>query len=214
MNRYFYLVAFLGFSFCLGCDRPTGGGSTSPPDYGYGTGPIVFHDDVESNASAIDDLTKLEFLDASGEPVKLADRVGEKNIVLVVTRGYSGAICLFCSTQTSRLIARHDEIVDNDAEVLVVFPVKSDDDKPQIDKFVADAKAKLEKPTEKIPFPVLLDVELMAVDKLGIRQQLSKPATYILDKEGQVRFAYVGKGVEDRPSVDAIISQLKQLGEG
>ena len=59
-----------------------------------------------------------------------------------------------------------------------------------------------------------VDVELKVVDQLGIRKNLSKPATYILDKEGNVRFAYVGQGVEDRPSVDAIIQQLKQLKSG
>ena len=54
-------------------------------------------------------------------------------------------------------------------------------------------------------------VELKAVDHLGIRKDLSKPATYILDKQGQTRFAYVGDSLADRPSVKALLEQLDAL---
>ena len=60
---------------------------------------------------------------------------------------------------------------------------------------------------------VVLDIELKAVDSLGIRKDLSKPATYILDKAGHVRFAYVGKSLSDRPSIKAILKQLDTLKE-
>lgn len=60
-------------------------------------------------------------------------------------------------------------------------------------------------------FPVVLDVELKAVDRLGIRKDLSKPATYIIDRDGRVRFAYVGANIADRPGVDAIVAQLDQI---
>ena len=64
---------------------------------------------------------------------------------------------------------------------------------------------------KKIPFPIVLDVELKAVNQLGIRKDLSKPATYILDKQGQTRFAYVGDSLADRPSVKALLDQLDAL---
>ena len=64
-----------------------------------------------------------------------------------------------------------------------------------------------------MPFPIVLDVELSAVKELGIRDNLSKPATFILDKYGQVRFAYVGTGIADRPSVKAILNQLDALNQ-
>ena len=57
----------------------------------------------------------------------------------------------------------------------------------------------------------MLDVQLKVVDQLGIRKDLSKPATYILDKEGQTRFAYVGESLADRPSVKALLEQLDLL---
>jgi peroxiredoxin len=57
----------------------------------------------------------------------------------------------------------------------------------------------------------VLDVELKAVDQLGIRKDLSKPATYVIDKEGKLRYAYVGKTLADRPSVKAILAELDQI---
>ncbi|MFO0943740.1 MAG: serine/threonine-protein kinase [Pirellulales bacterium] len=38
-----------------------------------------------------------------------------------------------------------------------------------------------------------------------------KPATYIIDVSGRVRYAYVGESLADRPSVSAIVSELKKL---
>jgi peroxiredoxin len=72
----------------------------------------------------------------------------------------------------------------------------------------------MDRPPEVIPFPVLLDVELRAVDRLGLRHDLSRPATYILDKAGDVRFSYVGKDLSDRPSVKALLKELDLLEQG
>jgi peroxiredoxin len=64
---------------------------------------------------------------------------------------------------------------------------------------------------ERPPFPVVLDVGLAATDRLGLREDLAKPATYILDKEGRTRFAYVGRSLADRPSVKSILEQLARI---
>jgi peroxiredoxin len=56
-----------------------------------------------------------------------------------------------------------------------------------------------------------LDEDYQAVERLGIRADQAKPSTYILDKQGKVRFAYVGKDTTDRPSVKAMLDQLDKL---
>jgi peroxiredoxin len=63
-----------------------------------------------------------------------------------------------------------------------------------------------------VPFPILLDEDLKIVEQLGIKADLAKPSTFILDKKGQVRFAYVGSTVTDRPSVKAMLRQLDMIG--
>lgn len=174
----------------------------------YGTGTITFIDDVATNVSVGDEITTLTFTDIDGQETALADYVGEKWVVLVITRGNTKPPCPFCTTQTSRLIANYPKFVARGAEILVVYPIEHGEDKDGLDAFLAETKRLLNDPNHTVPFPILLDVELKAVDRLNIRKDLSKPATYILDPDGQVRFAYVGADINDRPSIDAMLKQL------
>jgi peroxiredoxin len=54
----------------------------------------------------------------------------------------------------------------------------------------------------------LLDRDCTACDRLGIRADLAKPSTYVLDTKGNVTYAYVGETSTDRPSVKAVLDQL------
>lgn len=189
-------------------------GAYGDGDYGgYGDGDleITFLDEAPANTTLEDGITSLEFTRPDGERVSLQDFVGEKDVVLVVTRGNTGAICPYCSTQTARLIKSYDDFARRDAEVVVVYPIETASDSPKLDEFLAASRKKLSDPNRPVPFPVLLDVQLQAIDRLGIRKNLSKPATYIVDRTGEVRYAYVGSHLADRPSVAALIRQLEQL---
>ena len=57
---------------------------------------------------------------------------------------------------------------------------------------------------------VLVDRDCSACDRLGIRADLAKPSTYILDTRGKLVYAYVGVTTSDRPSLKAILAQLDQ----
>ncbi|QDU10426.1 AhpC/TSA family protein [Gimesia aquarii] len=195
--------------------KPAGNQTAS---YGYGgyggygdVNDIQFKDAVESNASVEQSFAGLEFIDTDGKPVQLSKFLGNKNLVLVFTRGFGGTICPYCSTQTSRLISNYDSFADRNTEVVVVYPLSSDTDIPRWDEFLAVTRKKLSSPETPVPFPVLFDIELKAVNQLGIQRQLSKPATYILDPQGQIRFAYVGSTLADRPSIKAMLEQLDKL---
>ena len=172
---------------------------------------IQFKDDVQSNVAADGSIADLTFTDINGNEASLKDYLGKKHVVLVVTRGFNGSVCLYCATQTSRLLTSYAKFSERDAEVIVVFPVVTPDDSVRNRDFAVSVKEKLDTPVGTIPFPIVLDVELKAVDHLGIRKDLSKPATYILDKQGQTRFAYVGDSLADRPSVQALLDQLDAL---
>ncbi|MFM9963551.1 MAG: peroxiredoxin family protein [Planctomycetaceae bacterium] len=202
-------------SLLAGCGKET---EPPPPDTSGMAGSyfedyraIKFKDEVQSNVAADGSIGDLAFTDIQGNQVSLKDYLGKKHVVLVVTRGFYGTVCLYCSTQTSRLLTNYAKFVERDAEVIVVLPVATPEDSRGHKNFVITVTNKLDTPVEKIPFPILLDVELKAVDHLGIRKDLSKPATYILDKQGQTRFAYVGESLADRPSVKALLEQLDSL---
>ena len=66
---------------------------------------------------------------------------------------------------------------------------------------------------ESVPFPIWLDRDLQAVEKLGIQAQLAKPSTFILNKKGEVVLSYVGNSPQQRPSVRALLDVLDSLQE-
>ena len=210
-TRFLYVMAAL---VAAGC-----GERTLPGDAGTF---VKFKDEVKANSSVKGtELGELSFVDREGNKVELASYRGKSNLVLVITRGFVGSeqtadgesrgnICTYCSTQTSRLITNYNKFKSRSAEVIVVFPVARKSDGNALEKFAANVQGK-DKTAADAPFPLLLDVDLAAVDSLGIRADLSKPATYILDKQGEVRFAYVGKDLQDRPSVKALLDQLDQI---
>lgn len=173
-----------------------------PPDLSE----YSLRDDIEDgNARPPTGLDGLRFKDGQGRPFDLRQFRGKKHVVLVITRGFPGYICPYCNAQTSRLIKNYDEFRKRGAEVLVVFPGSMD----HLMEFVAAVKAQVG--DMPFPFPLLLDEDLRAVDDLGIRGDQAKPSTYIVTKQGQLHFAYVGTSRSDRPSVKVLLRKLDDL---
>ena len=91
--------------------------------------------------------------------------------------------------------------------MLLVFPGSPG----KVQEFVDAAREILEQEGPgSLPFPVLLDVELRAVQAFGIQGDLSKPATYVIDRAGKVRFAFVGDQPHERPDVDTILAEVRR----
>ncbi len=179
---------------------------------------------VTSNVAEPADLLDLPLVDASGNSVQLRERLGGRNLVVIITRGYltgsseedgdprmpnQPGICVYCATQTSELAASMSEFERQNAAVVAIFPVRSREEARGLHALYAAAQEK--GAANPLPFPVLLDVELKAVDKLGIRSQLAHPSAYIMDSEGKVRLAYVGRNAADRPSAAALLERLGQI---
>lgn len=206
MRRYpVILLAGLGLAVLPACsERIPTRKAIALQGYGYET-VGVFKDDAKTNTQVNPDALEWTLVDTRGEKVDLKQYRGKKNLVLVFTRGFAGFVCPNCSAQTSRLISNYKEFEKRDAEVLVVFPGPSD----HVSDFVQASQSAAG--DAKVPFPILLDGNFSVVDKLGIRGDLAKPSTYILDKQGQVRFAYVGATTTDRPSLKAMLDQLDEL---
>lgn len=179
--------------------------------YGVNTNDIKFLDSAKSNEVTEAGFSNLALVNLENETVKLGDLIGKKSIVLVMLRGYTGPICPFCSTQTSRLISNYKKFKDRNAEVIIVYPIEKQEDSKEFGQFLLSSRQKAKDFPTEVPFPVFLDPELKTVDQLGIRKDLSKPATYILDAEGKIRFAYVGSTISDRPSIKSMLAQLDAI---
>ena len=147
------------------------------------------------------------FVDASGRPVRLEDWKGKATVVLVFTRGFPGYICPLCSSYTAQLAFKYAELKAAGAEVLVVFPGAAD----KVDEFVKASREILEQEGPgALPFPVLLDTDLAHVDEFGIRGDLAKPSTYVIDRAGATRYAFVGEQPHERPDVATILSEVRR----
>jgi len=57
----------------------------------------------------------------------------------------------------------------------------------------------------------LLDLDLDAVDKLGIPAQLAKPSRFVVNKQGDVILSYVGSNPGDPLSIKAMLNLLDYL---
>ena len=212
MSRPFVLIAGWLLVSLLGCggkESPKAQVAYSYPNYGQAD--IKFLDDVQSNTNLDAGIRDLTLLGVDGQETRIESLQGGKHLIVVVTRGNTDPICPYCSTQVADYIRSYDTITSRGAQVIVVYPIEKLADQKHRDAFLGKARELLKDPNRPTPFPVLLDVELKAVDKLGIRKNLSKPATYLLDRNGRVQFAYVGNSLADRPSIPAMLEQLDKL---
>ena len=64
-----------------------------------------------------------------------------------------------------------------------------------------------------LEFPILSDQDAMVIAEYGVLANgISAPATFILDRDGAIRWEYVGHSRSDRPTNGEIISQLQDIG--
>jgi len=179
-----------------------GGAPLAPVDQ------VAFLPDAKSNAPTGKPLEPASFVDTAGRPVRLEDYRGRQALVLVFTRGFPGYLCPMCTSYTAQIAHRYPEIRAAGAEVLLVFPGSPE----RVEEFVQAARAILEEQGPgALPFPVLLDTDLKRVDAFGIRGDLARPSTFVVDRAGGVRFAFVGDQPHERPDLDTILSELKRL---
>jgi peroxiredoxin len=149
-------------------------------------------------------LPQTRFLSAQGEVVELKDRIGQRPVLLVVLRGFSGQVCLYCATQTAALANEIARFRDLGVEVMVIYPGPVE----SVPAFM-DAVQSLRK--DPPPMPLALDVSLLLVRALGIEDDLARPTSIIIDKQGVVRYAYVGETIADRPTVNDLLQAAGRI---
>lgn len=147
-------------------------------------------------------LPRTRFLSADGKVLDTdaINRSG-KHVVLVIMRGFSGQICIYCAAQTATLADALPRFRARDAEVVVVYPGPAET-VPSFIKAVQTLRA------DPPPMPIGLDVDLGLVRGLAVNGMLAQPTALVVDKQGQIRFAYVGRDMADRPSVEDLLAAL------
>jgi peroxiredoxin len=66
----------------------------------------------------------------------------------------------------------------------------------------------------KLPFPVLSDSDHKAIDAYGlynVEGKIAKPALFVIDKSGVVRWVFLNEDYKIRALNDAVLDELKKL---
>ncbi|GDY14249.1 hypothetical protein LBMAG53_31270 [Planctomycetota bacterium] len=147
-------------------------------------------------------LPQTRFLSSTGAVIDLAQFAG-KPLVVVIMRGFSGQVCLYCAAQTAALSNGIDRFRDLGSDVVVIYPGPIE----SVPAFIEAVQSLRKDPP---PMPLGLDVSLALVRKLGIEANLARPTSLVIDKGGIVRYAYVGTTIADRPSVNDLIDQVRR----
>jgi peroxiredoxin len=112
--------------------------------------------------------------------------------------------------QLGQLRARLSKLTDLNAQLLAVDPH---------DGFSAKFLLKDSGlTTDDLNFPLLLDPALTVSAEYGVPFQMrihsewsNRPATFVIDKDGIIRFAHYATTFNDRPKVETIEGELRKL---
>jgi len=69
-----------------------------------------------------------------------------------------------------------------------------------------------------LALPILIDADRAITKRYGVFHPLgldalntARPSTFLIDRDGTVRFMYVGEGQNDRPDPETIVAELRKL---
>jgi mycoredoxin-dependent peroxiredoxin len=142
----------------------------------------------------------------SGPTVRLSDYRGNKNVVLIFAYGVT---CFYCTGHLSNFHRRTEEFEAINTQVLVV---------EANDAYRVSATARVANvPTQNTRLRLLLDPAHTAAATYGVAMQmnhiewLNRPATFVIDRAGIIRRAYIATSVNDRPTPDDLLRELEVI---
>ena len=124
---------------------------------------------------------------------------------------YRGGWCPFCNQQLAAIASDIQQFKDAGATIVAVSGEEVDKGKDLLKKL-------------NLPFILLSDTKFEGIDRYGVRDpnpherlksmgitQLSKPAAFVIDETGVVRYKYVGKSASDRPKNEDLLKVLRSI---
>ena len=148
----------------------------------------------------------LNTLDA--KQVELKQLTAKSPVVLVVLRGWPGYQCPLCTRQVNDFVPHAAEFTSAGAQVLMVYPGPTQNLQAHAQEFVRDKNWPRD-------FLFVTDPDYSFVNAYGLRWEAkgetAYPSTFILDKQGKVRFAHVSKQHGDRVSAESALQALREI---
>ncbi|MDN4166183.1 peroxiredoxin-like family protein [Cytophagales bacterium LB-30] len=156
--------------------------------------------------------------DLSGNPLSLKNLTKEGPVVLIF---YRGAWCPYCNKYMSQLQESLPQFTEKGARVIAITPETMESAEKAVEKtsatftVITDSERKIMK-DYKVLYTVPENV-LGALEGYGINltesngkndNVLPVPATYVIGKDGKVKFVHYDENYKQRASVEEIIANL------
>lgn len=142
------------------------------------------------------------------KPVELSALTAKGPVVLVVLRGWPGYQCPLCTRQVQDYIAQAAQFKERGAQVVMVYPGPAQ----QLEQRAAEFLKNKDWPAQ---FLFTLDPDYALTNRYALRWNAPKetayPSTFVIDREGRVRFAYVSKSHGDRVNAARALEALDKL---
>lgn len=145
---------------------------------------------------------------ASGMGTSLSVERKDNPVVLIVGRGWPGYQCPFCTRQFAEFRSHAKDLEAAGARVIWIYPGPAEELAKHASDFVG---------TEPIPsnFRVLIDPGYVFTNAYGLRwdapRETAYPATFVIDREGMIRFANVSLEHAGRTPVADVLKVLRDL---
>jgi peroxiredoxin len=143
--------------------------------------------------------------DVDGKEVRLSDQLKTGPVVVVVLRGWPGYQCPFCTAQFADLLGHADDFKAAQASVLLVYPGPA----AGLREHAAEFRKDRELPAN---FRLLVDPDYAFSMAHGLRwdapHETVYPATFVLDREGVIRFARVSHEHGGRVAAKEVVESL------
>lgn len=144
---------------------------------------------------------EFELPDTDGVTRTLQDLVGQKLLVVF----FRGFWCDTCQGQLRLMRQDHQEIVDRGGRLVAISAE-------------AVERARLGRAEASLPFLVLCDPTLTTIERYGVDHRpdpngagIARPAVFLLDRDGVVRYAHVGEDPWDRPALGTLLLALEHM---
>jgi peroxiredoxin len=141
-----------------------------------------------------------------GAMVRLADRVENGPVVLVVLRGFPGYQCPYCNRQVADYLKNAERFAEAGARVMLVYPGPAQDLQQRATEFVAG---------RILPkhFDLLLDPDYEVTNLYGLRwdapHETAYPSTFVISRAGIVSFRQISKQHGGRTTAAEVLEALR-----
>jgi peroxiredoxin Q/BCP len=157
-----------------------------------------------------DKAPELKLKNLEGEEVELAKLTKSHPVVLLVLRGWPGYQCPICSRQVGEFLQKDKDFAAAGAKVVMVYPGPAD----LLEEHAKEFQGKQLFPDN---FYYVTDPDYLFTKAWGLRWEAERetayPSTFIVGKDGLIKFGVVSTTHGDRASAATVLQELAKLDE-